>query len=118
MRMSTYGEGEQQSYANRVYKMVAGLGRRVWPAVGIQRVQTLRIRLLAWLMVPISRSQATMHSGQTWKVKQPRPLANSTGQSLVEYALIMVLVAIVAIGAIVFLGADIASAFQAISNAL
>jgi Flp pilus assembly pilin Flp len=30
----------------------------------------------------------------------------------------MVLVAIVAIGTIVFLGADIASAFQAISNAL
>ncbi len=47
-----------------------------------------------------------------------RLFARSRGQGLVEYALIIALVAIVVIGTLILLGPQIASIFQSISNNL
>jgi pilus assembly protein Flp/PilA len=47
-----------------------------------------------------------------------RLFARSRGQGLVEYALIIALVAIVVIGTLILLGPQIASIFQSISNSL
>jgi pilus assembly protein Flp/PilA len=47
-----------------------------------------------------------------------RSLRRSRGQGLVEYALIIALVAVVVIGALIVLGPQIAAIFNTISKAL
>lgn len=51
-------------------------------------------------------------------VAQPAPHRLEKGQTLVEYALIIALVAIVVIAALVLLGPTIADTFNKISNSL
>lgn len=46
------------------------------------------------------------------------PLARSRGQGLVEYALIILFVAIVVVAAVVLLGPQIASIFKNVNNGL
>jgi Flp pilus assembly pilin Flp len=43
---------------------------------------------------------------------------NEEGQGLAEYALILAFIAVVAIGALVFLGSDISSLLSQVANAL
>lgn len=49
---------------------------------------------------------------------QNRSLRRARGQGLVEYALIIALVAVVVIGALILLGPQIAAIFDTISKAL
>ncbi len=49
---------------------------------------------------------------------QNRSLRRTRGQGLVEYALIIALVAVVVIGALILLGPQIAAIFDKISSAL
>ena len=48
----------------------------------------------------------------------PRMLRHNAGQGLIEYALIIALVAIVVIGTLILLGPQIGSIFQNINNNL
>jgi len=47
-----------------------------------------------------------------------RRLRNAEGQSMVEYALIIALVAVVVVGAVVILGHGISNIFTSITNSL
>jgi pilus assembly protein Flp/PilA len=51
-------------------------------------------------------------------MKRERKMNNESGQSLVEYALILVLVAVAAIIILGILGGQIENVFQEISNAM
>lgn len=68
-----------------------------------------------------------MHNRLVWWLARPyfaiqrelsRPLSYQRGQGLVEYALIIALVAIVVIAALVILGPRISSVFNRVNSAL
>lgn len=55
---------------------------------------------------------------QTWIQTRWMDFRDDRGASLVEYALLLVLIAIVAIGAITLVGNDVSAAFSDVANEL
>jgi len=51
-------------------------------------------------------------------VRSHLPVKDDTGASLVEYALLLALIAVVAIGALVFLGGTVNNTLNNVANAL
>ncbi len=78
----------------------------------------------AWIVGTVPPSRRIAHVlGRTSKVREckemlERLFSRGRGQGLVEYALIIALVAIVVIGTLILLGPQIASIFKNISNNL
>lgn len=73
-----------------------------------------------WIYTPAARRVHLFHVslGEGYLNMLDRLFRRDRGQGLVEYALIIALVAVVVIGTLILLGPQIASIFQNISNNL